>query len=114
MWIVCWLIVGITSTSLCRFVWRLSFKDRLTLGSILAFGLGTLLWPLSLIGTLAWFFSWAFDDYHSNREYSAVKWSPSWTKFRYKQHCFVRKIWHLGNPPVEEDWGWHDYSKYNS
>jgi hypothetical protein len=107
MFLFLWLLCGILTSWFSYWAWRLSFRCPVTLGTIAYFAIGIVLPPLSLFCGIVVFLSWAFDPFESN----AVKWSPEWTKFRYKQHCWLRNLWYLGNPPQKETLlsGWSDY-----
>ena len=106
--IIAWLWFGVISSAACNWSVRLSFRDRVTLGTILAWAVGIALPPLALLLAVVWFCCWAFDD--PDQRYIAVKWPDWWGRFRYKQHRAVRFVWHLGAPPAKEDFlsGWRD------
>ena len=103
-----WILFGIICSILARCALRLTFRDPLTLGGVLMFAVGCLVWPIALLGAMLWFCFWAFSapDYTPSE---AVKWPLWWGRFRYKQHRLCRWVWHLGRPPAEEAWlnGWN-------
>jgi hypothetical protein len=107
---IAWFGAGALCSIFARWAFRLSFRDPVTILTVAAFVVGFCCWPLALFGGLMFFLTWAFSD-PSDQRYMAVKWSKEWWQMRYRQHCFVRNLWYLGNPPKQEGFlsGWRDY-----
>lgn len=107
---ILWFGTGLLASLFARWAWRLSFRDPLTLGTGIAMAVGIALPPLAVFSGVILFLEWAFDD-PADQRLMAVKWSDDWWKARYRQHCFVRRLWYLGNPPDQEDIlsGWRNY-----
>ena len=108
-----WLLIGMPIAFLACAVWRLAFRDPLTLGGIMAFCLGVVVWPFTLLAALTWFVAWAFVV-PSERVPNAVPWPEWWWRVRYRQHVAWRRIWYLGKPPLKEDYEWRAYAARTS
>lgn len=105
-----WFGAGIVCSASAFWAIRLSFRDQITLGTVLGLIFGCAVPPLALLSAFIFACMWAFGDYDDQR-YMAKKWPPRWTRFRYGQHRLVRYAWYLGAPPAQEDIlsGWRNY-----
>jgi len=109
--IIAWFAIGVVSTTLCYRAFRLSFRDPITLGTIIFFTFGIALPPAAIFFGIIFFLCWAFED--ADQRYTPVKWPIWWGRIRYRQHRICRYIWYLGRPPKEENIlsGWRNAPK---
>ena len=107
---IIWFGSGALFSAFASWAWRLSFRDPVTIGTIIFWMIGIALPPVSLFYGVLNLIGWTFSD-PGDQRYMAVKWSDEWLRARYRQHCFFRRLRYLGNPPKQEDIlsGWRYY-----
>lgn len=102
-----WLLLGVACTSFARWALRLTFRDPVTMGTIMGFALGVFLPPIALLAGAIFLIAWATEP---DQKYHHVKWPDWWGRIQYRQHTALRRLWYLGSPPDQENWvsGWRD------